>query len=192
MSKGRLVAYAVSVNIGMGGALLSAPAPFPIGSHCKLNIPVEGPKGMERILAEGTVVRSDTGGTAFRFLATLEKESFDALILQTTIGPPHSMLGSYLAYFRVGRSRDLVDCEQLLGVSKRIFRISFYISFFTSIPLAILPVWILRNSLPSASNWVYIALSLAYGALWLGFIQPVVDLTVFRFLRQKQSAQAKH
>ena len=32
MSKGRLVAYAVSVNVGMGGALFSAPAPIPIAS----------------------------------------------------------------------------------------------------------------------------------------------------------------
>lgn len=189
VSKGRMVAYAMAINIGMGGALLSAAPPLPVGSQCRLAIPVPGGEGIERIVAEGTVVRSDSGGTAIRFLSTLERSSFDTLFRPT--GAIHnSILAGYQAYYRVSRNQDLADCERLLGVSKRTFRTTFYITFFSCISLAILPVWLFRASLPASPNWIKVALSFGYGAIWLTIIQPTIDLTVFHFLKHRQSSRS--
>jgi hypothetical protein len=186
VSVGRMVAYAMATNIGVGGVLLSASSPLPVGSQCQVAIPVPGSGEMERILAEGTVVRSDATGTAVRFSKNLESSRIDTLL--RPVGTPWSALvASYKAYFQVSRNQDLAGCEKLLGVSKQTFRTSFYISFASCISIAILSVWLLRNSIPAAPNWIKIALSFVYGAVWLGVIQPAIDLTVFHFLKHRHS-----
>ena len=190
VSVGRMVAYAMATNIGMGGVLLSA-SPLPVGSQCQVAIPVPGGSELERIVAEGTVVRNDASGTAVRFTKTLESSRFDHL-LQPAGTPFGSLLASYRAYFQVSRHQDLADCERLLGVSKRTFRTTFYISFVSCISVAVLSVWLLRSSIPAAPNWIKIALSFVYGAVWLGLIQPTIDLTVFHFLRHRPHSRGSH
>jgi hypothetical protein len=189
VAMGRVVAYAVAINIGLGGVLLSA-APLAVGSQCRLTIPVPDGEGIKRILTEGTVVRSDAGGTAVQFAKALESDSFAYLFRESSRISFGSILSGYQAYFRVSRNQDLADCERLLGVSKRTFRTSFYISFFSCISLAVLSVWLLRNSIPAAPNWVKVMFSFFYGAIWLTIIQPAIDLTVFRILRHRHATPA--
>lgn len=188
--KGRMMAYAMSINIGSGGVLLASGAILPVGSSCNLAILLPEREGLKRITAEGLVVRSDATGTAVRFLSALEGENLETLS-KRSLAPIHqSILDAYKAYFSVSKNKDLADCEKLLGVSKQTFRTSFYISFFSCISLSILPVWLFRGAISIAPNWAIIALSFGYGAFWLAVIQPSVDLAVFHFLRQKQSTQS--
>ena len=190
LSKGRMIAYAMSINIGSGGVLLASVIPLPVGTQCNLAIPVPGVEGSNRIMAQGMVVRSDPSGTAVKFLTALESEKLEALT-KRALSPAHqSILDAYKAYFSVSKNKDLADCEKLLGVSKHTFRTSFYISFFSCIPLAILPVWLFRETIQLVPNWAIIALSFGYGAIWLAIIQPSVDLTVFHFLRHKESTHS--
>jgi hypothetical protein len=187
VSMGRMVAYAMAINIGMGGVLLRSASHLPVGSQCRLTLPAEGGEGSRPFEAEGTVVRSDAEGTAVRFSSTLDQNRFQTLFRQSA-GAQSSILASYQAYFRVSMNQDLADCEKLLGVSKQTFKTSFYVSFFSCISLAIIPVWIFRNSIPASPNWIRVLLSFGYGAIWLAVIQPSIDLTVFHFVKQRQSS----
>lgn len=187
VSVGRLVAYTMAINVGLGGVLLSASPALPIGSQCRITLPATGPGGAGRIEAEGTVVRQGADGTAVRFASALEASAFDGLVQEAVKGP-FSLFTAYQNYFRVSRNQDLEGCERLLGVSKRAFRTTFYATFSSCITLAILPVWLLRASIPPYPNWVKIALCFVYGAIWLAVIQPSLDLAVFRFLRRRQAA----
>lgn len=187
VSVGRLVAYAMAINVGMGGVLLSASPSLPLGSQCRVTLPVPGGEGPQRVEAEGTVVRNDDGGTAIRFTRALESTNFGTLKPKSwlSLSP---LFSAYQNYFKVSRNQDLAECERLLGVSKRTFRTTFYITFASCITLAILPVWLFRSSIPPYPNWVKIVLSFFYGAVWLAVIQPTLDLAVFRFLRHRQAA----
>jgi hypothetical protein len=182
ISMGKVVATAVAINVGVGGVFLKASTRLPVGSHLRVALPTGGPSGLE---AEGTVVRSDPGGMAVSFSQTLEASSMDAILKAPVAAPFGGFLSAYRAYFQVSRNQDLADCEKLLGVSKKTFRTSFYISFFSCIALAILPVWLYRASIPAAPNWLKIVLSFLYGAFWLAVIQPSVDLAVFRIVRAR-------
>lgn len=187
VSMGRIAAYTVAINIGMGGVLLRSATNLPVGTQCRVAIPVPDGDGTRPLLAEGLVVRSDEGGTAVKFLSLIEQTSFHSLAAQAEGSLLRSILGSYQAYFQVSRNQDLADCEKLLGVTKRQFRTTFYITFFSCISLAILSVWLYRPSMPAAPNWLKIVLSFAYGTVWLGAIQPTIDLTVFRVLRLRRA-----
>jgi len=190
VSKGKMVAYAMAINIGMGGVLLNASPILPVGSQCRLAIPVPGEEGLQRLNAEGTVVWSTAEGTAVKFVRTLEPSRFEALVQMTRVSSHRSPLDSYLDYFRVSMSKDLADCERLLGVSKQTFRTSFYLSFASCISLAILPVWVLRSSIPAIPDWTKVLLSFGYAAVWIAVIQPAVDLTVFHFVRHNRSSSS--
>ncbi|GLH72642.1 hypothetical protein GETHLI_11440 [Geothrix limicola] len=189
VSAGRVAAYAMVINIGMGGILLGSTSPLPVGSQCKVAIPVPDGGGIKRIVAEGTVVRGDSGGTAVKFAQAIEPSRFEALFRSAPVSTHSSLLAGYLAYFEVSRDKDLANCEKLLGVSKRAFRTTFYITFCSCISLAILPVWLLRSLIPAYPNWIKIALCFGYGAIWLAVIQPSIDLSVFHFLKHRRSSQ---
>jgi heme/copper-type cytochrome/quinol oxidase subunit 4 len=186
VSIGRVAAYAMVVNIGMGGVLLQSAAPLPVGSQCQVAIPMPGGEGIRHLMTEGTVVRSDAGGTAVKFAQTIDPSSFDTLIRRIADAAHTSILASYKAYYQVTRNQNLADCEKLLGVSKRTYQTTFCITFLSCISLAILPVWLYQSSIPAFSNWVKVALSFGYGAIWLALIQPTIDLTAFHFLRQRR------
>ena len=133
--------------------------------------------------------REDLEGTAVQFLNTIDQTRFYSLF-QPVTGLQGSILANYRAYFRVSRNQDLADCEKLLGVSKRTFRTTFYVSFVSCISLAVFSVWLFRDSIPAVPNWVKVLFSFGYGALWLIIIQPTIDLTAFHFLRQRSSSRS--
>jgi hypothetical protein len=190
MSKGRMIAYSLAINISLGGILLTAGQVLPVGSRCEVSILPEA-KGQGLVLAAGTVVRSDTAGTAIQFLNTLGKESLQSLVMHGDLNPAGSFFQAYLAHFKVGQSENLADCEKLLGVSKRTYRAVFWTTFSSCIPLAVLPVWLLRESIPAIPIWSKILLSFLYGGLWLMIIQPSIDLTAFRFLRARKPSRSR-
>ena len=184
ISNGRIVTYVVALNLGLGGVLLKAQSPLPIGSSCKVSIlPPDGAPDRE-VSVEGRVIREDGAGTAVQFAAALAKERFEAVVAPAG---PRAVLEAYRTYFRVSRTAGLENCESLLGVTKAQFRRVFYSTFSGSIVLAILPVWFLRASIPPYPNGVKILLAFAYGALWLMLLQPTADLAVFRWLRRRTS-----
>jgi uncharacterized membrane protein len=182
---GRIVVYALAVNLSLGGIRLNARTPLQVGSPCKVAIP--RPDGGETgdILAEGIVIRNDDQGTVLQFVSTLAKASFESVVHPALASAPRSLLASYRDYFRVSRSKNLEQCESLLGVTKTQFRTVFYSTFSSSIVLATLPVWLLRASIPAYPNGVKILLAFTYGALWLILLQPSMDLAVFRMLRSR-------
>ncbi|GLH66268.1 hypothetical protein [Geothrix edaphica] len=190
VSMGRMVAYAMAVNVGLKGVLLIASPTLPVGSSCRVTLPVPDGEGVRRLEAEGTVVRSGAGAMAIQFADAFEPSTFGPLFQKATGAPHFALLTAYQNYFRVSRNQDLADCERLLGVSKRTFRTTFYITFASCISLAILPVWLFRDAIPPYPNWVKIVLSFTYGAIWLAIIQPTLDLTVFRVLRQRHSSRS--
>ena len=82
------------------------------------------------------------------------------------------------------------DYYGLLGVSKGTLRTVFLTTFSTCIPAAILPVWLYRAAIPAIPGWEKVLLSFAYGAVWLGLIQPTVDVLVLRMLRTRGAKAA--
>jgi hypothetical protein len=182
MSNGKIVAYLVAINLSMGGILLSAQPNLRVGSSYDVAIQngVEG----AGVLAKGVVVRNDDHGTAVQFASQLPKSDFET-VATAAATPRFSFLDSYRNYFQVSRSRTLENCEELLGVTKTQFRRVFYSTFSGSIVLAVLPVWLLRASIPPYPNIVKILLAFAWGALWFALLQPSMDLGIFRVLRGK-------
>jgi len=181
MSNGKIVAYLVAINLSMGGILLSAQPNLRVGSTYEVAIQ-NGAEGAG-LLAKGIVVRNDDHGTAVQFASQLAKSSFETVVAPAAAST--SFLDSYRNYFRVSRSKTLENCEELLGVTKAQFRRVFYSTFSGSIVLAVLPVWLLRASIPPYPNLVKVLLAFAWGALWFALLQPSMDLGIFRLLRGK-------
>jgi hypothetical protein len=181
MSNGKIVAYLVAINLSMGGILLSSQPNLRVGSSYEVAIQ----NGLEGagVLAKGIVVRNDDHGTAVQFASQLAKSSFETVIAPGATSA--SFLDSYRNYFRVSRSKTLENCEELLGVTKTQFRRVFYSTFSGSIVLSILPVWLLRASIPPYPNILKVILAFAWGAFWLLLLQPSMDLGIFRILRGK-------
>ena len=100
------------------------------------------------------------------------------------------LIRDYADYFQVSQSEDRTDCEALLGVSKGTLRTVFLTTFSTCIPAAILPVWLYRAAIPAIPVWEKVLISFAYGGLWLGIIQPTVDVLVLRMLRSRSAKAA--
>lgn len=143
---------------------------------------------LDPIKATGRIVRSDVAGTAIQFSKPLEQGTFEAITRGPGILARIPLLKAYADYFRVSRSPNYQNSETLLGVNRQTFRTVFLTSFFTCIFAAILPVWLLRHSLIDLPIWSRIVGSFAYGADWLGAIQPTVDILAFRLLRHRARA----
>ncbi len=185
--KGRRAALAFAVNISLGGMLLGAATPLPVGTSCEVAILVPSPKLGQAIKATGTVVRSDAYGLAIRFAQALQPE-----VVQTVVRTGGSwrnlpLIRDYADYFQVSQSEDRTDCEALLGVSKDTLRAVFLTTFSACIPAAILPVWLYRAEIPALPGWEKVLLSFAYGAVWLGILQPTLDVLVLRVLRMRRA-----
>lgn len=177
---------AVAINLSMGGLLLGAAAPLPVGSSCGLALSLPGRLDGEPVLAEGTVIRSDAKGMAIQFATALDRGRFETLLRRWRIAAGEGWIGSFINYFRVSQNAGYAGCEQLLGVDRATFRKVFLCTFCSIIPIAVLPVWLLRSAIPPGANAVKILLSFAYGLLWLGVIQPVVDLSIFRLQKRRK------
>ena len=188
--KGRTAALAFAVNISLGGMLLGAAPPLPLGTSCDLAILVPGTKLGQAIKATGTVVRSDAHGTAIRFGQTLNPEVVQAVVRTAGSWRNLPLIRAYADYFQVSQSEDRTDCEALLGVSKGTLQVVFLTTFSTCIPAGILPVWLYRAAIPPIPFWGKVLLAFAYGAFWLGLIQPTLDVLVLRVLRTRGAKAA--
>jgi len=187
VSQGRIILTAMAVNISMGGLYLSAAGSLPVGSPCEVAIfPTQG-NGSQGYVAQGRVVRTGAEGMAIQFASLMGERTLDVLIKPAPLGAGASLIQSYVNYFNGSQSNVGSDCERVFGVSRSTFRMVSTLSFVTSIPVAILPVWIFRDSIPAIPDWGKIALSFCYGALWLLVLQPFIDLGIFRALRAKAS-----
>jgi hypothetical protein len=133
------------------------------------------------------VVRSDGHGLAIRFAQSLRPEAVQTMARTGGSWRNLPLIRAYADYFQVSQSEDRTDCEALLGVSKGTLRTVFLTTFSTCIPAAILPVWLYRAAIPAIPVWEKVLLSFVYGAVWLGFIQPTVDVLVLRMLRTRKA-----
>ena len=186
-SGGRMAYYALAINLSMGGLLLGATPPLPVGSPCEVAIFLAN--GGKKVV-EGTVVRSADSGTAIQFAHTLENAAFSKILGSQAVFERTSLAKAYLNYFKVSQKPDYEGSEKLLGVTKATFRKVFLTTFCTSIPLAVLPVWAFHAALPPAPNWLKVILCFVYGFIWLGLIQPFADLAIFRVLRRPKVSSA--
>jgi len=185
--KGRTAALAFAVNISLGGMLLGAATPLPVGTSCEVAILVPGMKLGQAVKATGTVVRSDAHGLAIRFAQALQPEVIQAVVRTGGSWRNLPLIRDYADYFQVSQSEDRTDCEALLGVSKGTLQAVFLTTFATCIPVAILPVWLYRAAIPAIPIWEKVLLSFVYGAVWLGIIQPTLDVLVLRALRMRRA-----
>jgi len=188
VAKGKMVLVALATNISMGGVMLSAGPNLPVGSTCSLSIQPSSTRDGTKIQVKGVVVRSDTNGTAVKFFSPLDKNIYESFTHNAPITTGHSLVDSYFAYFKVCQDKNHQGCEELFGVNRQTFNRVFLSTFCACIPLAILPVWALKASLPSAPNWVMITASFGYATIWLAVIQPSIDLSVFRIIRLLKSS----
>lgn len=79
VAEDRIIAYPHAVNLGMGGILLDGPDRLPVGSACGVAILISNGAAGQRVVARGTVVRSDARGMAIAFSKALDPESERAL-----------------------------------------------------------------------------------------------------------------
>jgi hypothetical protein len=188
---GRTAALAFAVNISLGGVLLgAAAAPLPVGTNCEVAILVPGAKLGQAIKVAGTVVRSDMHGTAIRFGQSLKPDTVQTMVHSGGSWRNLPLIRAYMDYFQVSQSEDRTDCEALLGVSKSTLRTVFLTTFSTCIPVAVLPVWLYRAAIPAIPLWEKVLFAFAYGAVWLGLIQPTLDVLALWMLRRRGAEAA--
>lgn len=184
ISRGKAASYAMALNISLGGLLLSAAPSLPVGSSCKLAIPPEGDGRGERLLLEGTVIRSDAKGVAVRFDRQLEETWLRAIAPIPGMPFQTSIATAYLNYFKVSQKPDFAGSERLMGVSPAVFKKVILTTFMACIPLAVLPIWLFKDNFWMMSNWLKVLLSFAYATLWFAVIQPFLDLFVFKVINK--------
>ena len=75
VAEDRIIVYSKAINLSLGGILVSGRDQLPVGSHCGVAILlVDGEPG-RRVVARGTVVRTDQQGMAIAFSRALDPES---------------------------------------------------------------------------------------------------------------------
>ena len=79
VAEDRIIAYPHALNLGMGGILVDGPDRLPLGSACGVAILLSNAAAGQRVVARGTVVRSDARGMATAFSKALDPESERAL-----------------------------------------------------------------------------------------------------------------
>lgn len=177
---------ALAVNISLNGVFLRGTGLLPVEGPCQVAISLPlGPQG-GRFLAEGWVVRSGEEGTAIRFAQALGRETLNFITgsgREASLVLDGSLLGDYLNYFHVTRSRNERDCQVAFGISCKVFTWVTTASFLACVLVALLPVLIFHAQFQLAPAWVKLLSGFSYGVAWLMVLQPLADLTVFRLLR---------
>ena len=75
VAEDRIIVYSRAINLSLGGILVMGRDQLPVGSHCGVAILlVQGEPG-RRVVARGTVVRTDEQGMAIAFSKSLDRES---------------------------------------------------------------------------------------------------------------------
>jgi len=186
IGKGRAASYALAINISMGGLLLGAGPALPVGSTLKLAIP-SGDGEKKNLMVEGLIIRTDTNGTAVKFLNQLEYKAYETFSNLRSGSLGQGLVRSYTNYFKVSQNRNYEGCEQLFGVSTQTFRRILVATFSASVPLAVLPVWGLKASIQAVPVWMKIVACFGYAALWFALIQPFMDLALLRISRSRNA-----
>ncbi|GLH66716.1 PilZ domain-containing protein [Geothrix edaphica] len=75
----RIIAYPTAIDISMGSILLGGTERLPLGSPCGVAILLAEGESGQRVVARGTVVRSDSRGMAVAFSKSLDADSENAL-----------------------------------------------------------------------------------------------------------------
>jgi len=191
MVKGRVMLAAIAVNISMGGLLLSAAEPLPVGSQCEVAIALPESNGAESFIAQGRIVRAGSNSIAIQFAKMLGDQTLSVITAPATETLGGSLVRSYLNYFKVSQSRIGYDCERVFGVTSKTFRMISTTSFIACIPAAILPVWALRAYIPAVPDWAKIIAAFIYGAIWLLVLQPFIDLAIFKLIKVRTQSSAR-
>lgn len=79
VAEDRIIAYPFAIDLSMGGILVGGPERLPVGSQCGVAILLPLGEHGRRVVARGTVVRSDAQGTAIAFSKALDPGSEEAL-----------------------------------------------------------------------------------------------------------------
>lgn len=88
VAEDRIIAYPSALDLSMGGILVGGREQLPVGSQCGVVILLADGEAGRRVVARGTVVRSDTRGTAIAFSKALDANSEDSLrILIRSLDP---------------------------------------------------------------------------------------------------------
>ena len=75
VAEDRIIAYPEAINLSMGGILVGGREQLPVGSHCGVAILLADDETGRRIVARGTVVRTDQMGMAITFSKALDPGS---------------------------------------------------------------------------------------------------------------------
>ena len=79
VAEDRIIAYPEAINLSMGGILVGGREQLPLGSHCGVAILLADGEAGRRIVARGTVVRTDQLGMAITFSKALDPGSEESL-----------------------------------------------------------------------------------------------------------------
>ncbi len=79
VAEDRIIAYPFAINLSLGGILVGGTERLPVGSQCGVAILLTTGEPGRRVVARGTVVRSDAKGMAIAFSKTLDPGSEEAL-----------------------------------------------------------------------------------------------------------------
>lgn len=188
--KGKVMLAAIAVNISMGGLLLNASEPLPVGSQCEVAIALPEGDGAESFIAQGRIVRAGSNSIAIQFAKMLGDQTL-SVITAPSASFGGSLFRSYVNYFKVSQSRIGYDCERIFGVTSKTFRTISTTSFIACIPAAILPVWALRAYIPAVPDWAKIIAAFIYGAIWLLVLQPFIDLAIFKLIKVRPQSGAR-
>jgi hypothetical protein len=79
VAEDRIIAYPEAINLSLGGILVGGRDHLPVGSHCGVAILLADGEAGRRIVARGTVVRTDQMGMAITFSKALDPGSEESL-----------------------------------------------------------------------------------------------------------------
>lgn len=79
VAENRMIAYPTAINLSMGGLLVRGQEHLPVGTPCGVAILFGKGEPGRRVVARGTVVRSDARGMAIAFSKALDPNSEDSL-----------------------------------------------------------------------------------------------------------------
>ena len=91
VTEDEMVAYSSALNISTAGLLLTPLPGLSVGARCGVVIFLLDRELGKRVVAKGTVVRSDELGTAIQFQHGLNSESLEAL--ETLVASLHPQVG---------------------------------------------------------------------------------------------------
>ncbi|HEY3399262.1 MAG TPA: PilZ domain-containing protein [Geothrix sp.] len=90
VAEDRIIAFPTAIDLSMGGILVGGRERLPLGSPCGVAILLQDGEAKRRIVARGTVVRSDARGMAITFSKALDPGSETSLRTLIESLSPHA------------------------------------------------------------------------------------------------------